>query len=167
MACGDTLRTLLRTSDGRTPDDPCGAVCWEGDEWEWAQTVNSITRRVEAEADNLKRISEASYTDYAAMTSSYLTDAEAVPSRFGSLFGGGGFGAIRERVNRIIAVGQEGICVLEQLSAAVKIAGGRPLASPGAGGQDKSWMDSAASLFLVVGVVGGLWWFSQKRGASS
>ncbi len=60
---------------------------------------------------------------------------------------------------------QDGTCILEKLDGLTG-KGSSPVPGTGTAG-GKSWLDSAASLLLVVGVVGGLWWFSQKKGASS
>lgn len=35
-------RHLVRTEDGRTPENPCGMYCWMGDVADWAEAANKL-----------------------------------------------------------------------------------------------------------------------------
>ena len=171
MACGDSLRHMLRTKDGRTPSDPCGAFCWEGDEYEWVETVSAIVRRVEAEYGNLKRVKPELAEEHATSVKQFLIDAQALPG-WAEVFLVGGFESeIRKSIESIIGIGQQGICILEGLSQAVATAGGRPLVPVGTGkvpgaGPGKSLIDQAGSWVFLVGAAYALWWLSQRSGGA-
>lgn len=159
MACGDSLRHLLRTQEGRTPEDPCGLFCWEGDEWTWVNVVRGIAIRTEREWNNLlsseKRTGAGTSTseELRPQVEQFMGEAKALPSWLEVMTSGGLPGTIRERVNSHIALGQQGICVLENVQAAVSEVGGRPTVVPGQGGSSSLWPVALAGV-AVVGVIG-------------
>lgn len=158
MACGDSLIHLLRTTDGRTPDNPCGLFCWEGDEYAWVQVVDRIALKVEAEWANLEATARraGNQTELERLrpqTSAFIEDAKSLPNWAGVMFGGTLPGGFDDKIQGYIMIGRDGLCVLETLSAAVVSLGGagqvnQPGSSPGG-----AWAPVLAGA-LALGAIG-------------
>lgn len=172
MACGDTLLHLLRTPEGRTPDDPCGLFCWEGDDWTWINVVRGVGIRTEREWNNLlaaeKRSGGGTNTSETLrpQVEQFMGAIKDLPSWLEVMGSGGLPATIRERVNTTIGIGQEGICVLENVQAAVASVGGRPTVIPGQGGSSDLWPVALAGV-AILGALGLVAWnVNQSRRAA-
>ncbi len=154
----EKFQGLVVGPDGQTVADPYGWVPTLADYEEWREVALGIFRRIDKELEREKAVTgEADDTVLKSLRARWDDLGTAVTQSFSFNFTWG------PSINKMVTLAQDAACELGQVEART-IAGGGGAASgiPSKPEGKKSWLDSAASLMLVVGVVGGLWWLSQK-----
>lgn len=174
-ACGDKYRNLLRTSDGRSADDPCWAFCGAGDYDRWRDAVlkiaNEVWRRWEyvlqteqqIEAMPIKdRPVEAPYPERAQLlflVEDFGRQLESIPHPL--IEGLKAEVTWSPSVHRAIAVGEKGLCVMEELDKAAAYYDAKPL--PGPHVPPLAGMGVLGGLVAVAILGGGLYFVFRGR----
>ncbi|MCH9680259.1 MAG: hypothetical protein K0V04_02405 [Deltaproteobacteria bacterium] len=182
MACGSTYAHLLRTEDGKTPDDPWDWYPGPFDYDEWYDVAHYIGREVWrrwdfilATEDRLaKKAGPGPKTPYPERDQLLFLVEE-----FGRAIDKLGHPAVealtptevtwQPMVDAAIAVGRDGVCLLEQLDEAARYYEQEPLPDRGARHPPKRRQPGASggstSGALVTGVllVGGVVWWRHRN----
>lgn len=192
MSCGSKYASLLVTEDGKTPDDPYNVFPGPTDYDEWYD----VTRKVEKEVYRKwrfmvaieKRLSEMDLPDgvegyperdrLLQMLIEFGNDMKDVRHVLIESVNGFDF-TWGESVDKAIAVGQEGTCLMEEIDEATKyyketpIPTIQPARKPGSGkfdvqdDEDKKEDDSSGFLvgLMALGMIGGGAWLWRKHSA--
>lgn len=123
MACGDSYARILRTADGRTPADPCeswGPLCLTGSYDGWYVTVSSVVaREVKRRIEVLSRANGPIPGDLRSRLDDFFVRLEELPSSSITA----PFTLDRPLIDSAIAVGREGLCLMEILDGEIEAAG--------------------------------------------
>lgn len=166
MATG-AYRYLVRTADGRTPENPCGTFCWELDVANWVEVAEKINALVARAWGKLAKVNPTAAESFDVAF--WQQQVSELPGFWDIYVSGFGLpGRNREVVDSIIGLCNTGADLLEDIQTAL---GNQKLPVGGAHSSGSLW-DSLAALAIGAGVVtglGALVWhgYKQKRSRTS
>lgn len=176
MACGSNYESLLRTSQGHTPEDPWDLFPAYGDYYQWLVVVSNVDAELERKEDwydevVAKGIAEGSdphprKDEIATRLQSYRDERDKLPSkaRYATLALPW---AHEDHVNAEIRIAREGTCIMEMMDDAVEHYTGL--------GPQNTWKEGpvdepGSTVAVVVGSVavlglalGTAYYFQRKR----
>lgn len=151
MTLEELANEYLVTADGRTPQDPCGAWCGDGDVRSWAAVLIRLRRAVWL---TVKRNNDQVVwpSDVAKGAALWMMRANRVKAGGSVLdvFGGG-----TEPVYALINLGREGVQVLFDLQQAATAQGGEvpgpgPYPDDREGGNEPVWFIAGAVAIVAL-----------------
>lgn len=158
MACGDKYRWLLRAGGGRTIDKPYRKWCNEVDAKAWHAQAGKVFGLQRAAWNALMRAEKERAEGHEgtdrlrADTTAYEDDYDTLPPP--SMWMAFGFANCAEVVHRYTANLEHGICVLENLNAALAEYEISPVGSGGGGGSKSRTAAWVVGSILAAGVLG-------------
>ena len=136
MACGDKYRHLLVTPSGLTPDNPCGMLCSAFDWEDWHGVVRD---RVMKQATlHWAAAERAALAQGVTLPANLAEERAALAQSFEDLPDywwepdwSRPLESYKSAVNRLVRVGENGVCFLENVDGYIEELGATPPAVPG------------------------------------
>lgn len=160
MATG-SYRYLVRTKDGHTAENPCGAFCWELDVANWVEAAESLNAMVARAWARLAKMNPTAAESIDVAT--WQQQVDELPGYWSIYVEGFGFRS-KDVVDGIIGLMNTGADLLEDIQDAL----GHEALPIGGKHKTGSIWDSFAALVIGAGAIAGLgalvWYgFKQKR----